>query len=100
MLVEPVPLTVWFKVPPVRVKLLEFVTVPPILSALEVNAPEIFMFWFMAALLITEPEISVEPCPKTVLFKVPSLRVREPPFDTEPPTFVAEIVKSPEILMP
>ena len=43
MLVEPVPLTVWLKVPPVRVKLLAFVTIPPIFEALVVNAPEIFM---------------------------------------------------------
>ena len=44
MLVEPVPLIVWFKVPSVRVKMLEFVTIPPIFEALVAREPESEIF--------------------------------------------------------
>ena len=108
-LVVPIPLTALPKVPPVKVKLLLFVTVPLILVALVLITPALvitpvsepnvellvkvtplftFTFWLIPAEFVIFPEIVVVPVPDTAFDNVPPFRVKALLLVTLPLIFV------------
>ena len=109
-LVVPVPLTALPNVPPVRVKLLLFVTVPLIFVALELIVPALVIapvsepnaallvkvaplftvtVWFIPPAFVVVPEIVVLPVPFTAFAKVPPFKFKVFVFDTAPLIFEA-----------
>ena len=118
IVVAPVPLTAFANVPPFRVKLLLFVTVPLILLALDVIVPAFVIAplsepnvellvkvtplftvtaWLIPAAFVVFPVTVVEPAPLTTLFNVPPEIFNLPAFDTLPPILPAFAVKFPAV---
>ena len=91
IIVEPVPETVWAKVPSLRVNVPWLDTTPPMLSALAVSDLSALtaIAWLINELAVISPAIIVEPVPETVWDRVPSLRVNVPWLDTAPPMLSA-----------
>ena len=117
-LVVPVPETVLPNVPPVKVKLLLFVTVPLIFEAFELIVPALVIApvsepnvellvkvtplftvtaWLIPAAFVVFPVTVVEPAPLTTLFNVPPEIFNLPAFDTLPPILPAFAVKFPAV---
>ena len=119
-LVVPVPETVLPNVPPVKVKLLLFVTVPLIFEAFELIVPALVIApvsepnvellvkvtplftvtaWLIPAAFVVFPVTVVEPAPLTTLFNVPPEIFNLPAFDTLPPILLAFEVKLPAVVI-